>query len=81
MEKIVTQLDLFAKHIIGGTLKSVNAVGLVVGNTMKMPTLRLYKLKKFNTWETKWEVLTQITNDMVGTKVGKRSDTVVGKMG
>ncbi|WMV33188.1 hypothetical protein MTR67_026573 [Solanum verrucosum] len=81
MDKMMTQLDLLSKHLIGGRLKSVNAVEPTVGNAQIMPSLTHYKMKKFNTWEIKWGVLTQIINDKVGTKVGTRIDMVVGKTG
>ncbi|WMV29296.1 hypothetical protein MTR67_022681 [Solanum verrucosum] len=54
---------------------------LIVGSAWMMPFLRHYTMKKFNIWETKLAVLTKITNDNVGTKVGVRRERMFGKIG
>uniref|UniRef100_M1DA63 Integrase core domain containing protein n=1 Tax=Solanum tuberosum TaxID=4113 RepID=M1DA63_SOLTU len=64
----MSQLDLLSKHVMGGGLKSVNAVR-TTDSAQRMPSLRINTIRKYNTWETKWWVLTQTTNDKVRTKL------------
>ncbi|WMV29815.1 hypothetical protein MTR67_023200 [Solanum verrucosum] len=48
MAKMMNQLDLLSKHVMGGGLKSVNAVGTNIGQAQMMSCLRHYTMEKFN---------------------------------
>ncbi|WMV29468.1 hypothetical protein MTR67_022853 [Solanum verrucosum] len=57
----------------------------IVVDSQMMPNLRHYTMRKFNTWETKWGILSKIINNKVGTKrkmvVEKTSGMEIGEIG
>ncbi|WMV53927.1 hypothetical protein MTR67_047312 [Solanum verrucosum] len=87
MAKMMTQLDLLSKHVMGGGLKSVNAVGTNSGhysNDTKFETLYNEKVQYLGNQMGDGGgggVLTPIINNKVGTKNGTRIEIVVGKIG
>ncbi|WMV59011.1 hypothetical protein MTR67_052396 [Solanum verrucosum] len=84
MAKMMTQIDLLSKHVMGGGTKSVNAVGTNSGqcpDDAKFEVLYNEKVHYLgNQVGGGGGVLTSIINDKVGTKVGTRIEMVVGKI-
>ncbi|WMV09317.1 hypothetical protein MTR67_002705 [Solanum verrucosum] len=72
MAKMITQLDLLSKHVMGGGLQFVNVVESTLGSAWMIPSLLHYTMRKFNTWEIKWGVLTPFINENVGIMVGRK---------
>ncbi|WMV49665.1 hypothetical protein MTR67_043050 [Solanum verrucosum] len=78
---MMTQLDLLFKHVMGGGLRSLNAVGTNSGHYSDDAEFEALYNEKVQYLGNQIGVLTPIINDIVGTKVGRRIEIMVGEIG
>ncbi|WMV58512.1 hypothetical protein MTR67_051897 [Solanum verrucosum] len=76
MAKMITQLNLLSKHVIGGSLKSMNTVGTNNGQCLDDAKFEALYYKEVQYLGNQMGVPTQATKD----KVGIRSEIMVGKI-